>query len=116
MNVETLRDFCLSKTGASESLPFDESTLVFKVGGKMFALLSLDEDLSMNLKCDPEKAIELREQYDAIIPGYHMNKQHWNTVIMDGSLPSKLILGLIDHSYDLIVESLPRKEKEKLKK
>jgi predicted DNA-binding protein (MmcQ/YjbR family) len=114
MNVETLREYCLSKPGVEESLPFDESTLVFKVGGKMFALFSLDDELSINLKCDPERAIELRENHSAIIPGYHMNKKHWNTLMIDGSLPDKLIFELIDHSYNLVFNSLPAKVRQSL--
>ncbi|NJK97634.1 MAG: MmcQ/YjbR family DNA-binding protein [Bacteroidales bacterium] len=102
MNFETIRSYCLSKKGAVEDLPFDEFTLVYKVGNKMFALSSLTGELSINLKCDPEKALELREQYPAVQPGYHMNKDHWNTVYIDGSIASNLIFQWIDHSYDLV--------------
>ena len=109
MNVEEIRIYCLGKKAVTESFPFDDTTLVFKVGGKMFALLSLDEDHAINLKCDPEQAIELREQYDAVLPGYHMNKVHWNTIVLDGSVPDPLIREWIDHSYTLILESLPAK-------
>jgi predicted DNA-binding protein (MmcQ/YjbR family) len=113
MNVEDIREYCLSKRGVTESTPFDDVTLVFKVADKMFALLPLDEtDLSINLKCDPELAISLREQYPCIKPGYHMNKTHWNTVMIDGSLSKEQILEMIDHSYDLIVSSLSKKQKE----
>ena len=91
MNIETLREYCISKKGVSESFPFDKVTLVFKVMNKMFALTSLDGALSINLKCDPEKAIKLRQEYDAVIPGYHMNKKHWNTIAIDGSIPAKQI-------------------------
>jgi predicted DNA-binding protein (MmcQ/YjbR family) len=113
MNVEEVRDYCLLKKGVTESTPFDDVTLVFKVADKMFALLPLDEtDLSINLKCDPELAISLREQYPCIKPGYHMNKTHWNTVMIDGSLSKEQILEMIDHSYDLIVSSLSKKQKE----
>lgn len=109
MSPETIRSYCLAKKGTSECMPFDEETLVFKVCGKMFALLSLDEPTGLNLKCNPERAIELREQYTAITPGYHMNKSLWNTVLLDGSLGSKLIFELIDHSYNEVVAKLPLK-------
>lgn len=102
----------LSKPGAEETTPFGPDTLVYKVGGKMFALTSPDDfPSSVNLKCDPERSIELREEYDAIAPGYHMNKKHWNTVTLDGSVPSKLVRELIDHSYDLVAASLPLKNR-----
>ena len=106
MNIEEFREYCMSKPGVTEEFPFDEVTLVFKVAGKVFVLTNLDGDWSLNLKCDPERAIELREEYPAIQPGYHMNKVHWNTVMMDGSLSQKLILELIDHSYQLVVDKL----------
>ncbi|OAB79911.1 MmcQ/YjbR family DNA-binding protein [Cochleicola gelatinilyticus] len=110
MNVEEFRSYCMAKKGVTESFPFDNSTLVFKVMNKMFALCSLEKHpSSANLKCDPERALELREEYDGIItPGYHMNKQHWNTVVLEG-IPKKLVLELIDHSYDLIVKGLTKK-------
>jgi len=108
MNIEEFREYCMAKPGVTEEFPFDEVTLVFKVAGKVFVLTNLDGDWSLNLKCDPERAIELREQYPAIQPGYHMNKVHWNTVMMDGSLSQKLILELIDHSYQLVVAKLPK--------
>lgn len=111
MNIEELREYCISKKGVTECFPFDEVTLVFKVGGKMFALTNLDGDPTVNLKCDPERAVELREQYSSIIPGYHMNKLHWNTVCLDGTLPEKLIVELIDMSYQLVLESLPKAKK-----
>ncbi len=115
MNVEDIREYCLSKRGVTESTPFDDVTLVFKVADKMFALLPLDEtDLSINLKCDPELAISLREQYPCIKPGYHMNKTHWNTVMIDGSLSKEQILEMVDQSYDLIVSSLSKKNRETL--
>lgn len=114
MNIETLRNYCLSKKGATEEFPFGENTLVFKVSNKMFALTGLDAELSINLKCDPEKAIELREQYPAVQPGYHMNKQHWNTVFIDGTVSQTLIFQWIDHSYDLVFNKLPAKEKDKI--
>jgi predicted DNA-binding protein (MmcQ/YjbR family) len=102
MNIETLREYCISKKGARESFPFGEDTLVFKVNEKIFALVNLDGDLSINLKCDPVLAIELREKYAAVNGGYHMNKKHWNTVCLDGSIPDKEVLSWIDHSYNLI--------------
>lgn len=112
MNVEELREYCISKKGVSEGFPFDEVTLVFKVGGKMFALTNLDGEPSVNLKCDPERAIELREQFSSIIPGYHMNKVHWNTIFMDGAISDKLLKELVDHSYLLILDSLPKAKRE----
>ena len=114
MNIEEFRTYCLAKKGTSESLPFDDTTLVFKVLDKMFSLGNLEGPLSINLKCDPEKAIELREQYEGINPGYHMNKRHWNTVEMDGSVPLKLIKEMIDDSYDLVASKLTKKQKEEL--
>ncbi len=111
MNIEEFRDYCMAKAGVTEEFPFDETTLVFKVMGKMFALTNLEGEWNMALKCDPDRAIELREQFPAIRPGYHMSKIHWNTVMMDGSLPQKLILELIDHSYQLVVDKLPNKLK-----
>lgn len=114
MDIETFRLYCLAKPGVSEHLPFDDRTLVFKVGGKMFALCDLESFDSVNLKCDPERAVELREQYDAVTPGYHMNKTHWNTVKVDGDINGRMLQELIDHSYELIVSSLPKREREKL--
>jgi predicted DNA-binding protein (MmcQ/YjbR family) len=102
MNIESLRQYCVKKQGVTESFPFGEDTLVFKVSGKIFALVNLNGELSINLKCDPVTAIELRERYSAVTPGYHMNKQHWNTILLDGSVPDKDIQTWIDHSYDLI--------------
>jgi predicted DNA-binding protein (MmcQ/YjbR family) len=93
----------LSKPGAEETTPFGPDTLVYKVGGKMFALTTPDEyPARLNLKCDPERAIALRDEYESIIPGYHMNKRHWNTLVLDGGVPSRLVLELIDHSYELV--------------
>lgn len=117
MNIEAFREYCLSKKGVSESFPFDEETLVFKVMGKMFALTGLDENpAKVNLKCDPERAIELREAYpDLINPGYHMSKIHWNTVQIEGDLPHQLVVELIDHSYDLVVKGLTKKLQAALK-
>jgi len=102
MNIETIRDYCISKKEVTEGFPFGDDTLVFKKRGKIFALANLDGDLSLNLKCDPDYAIELREKYPAVTPGYHMNKKHWNTVNIDGSVPDKEIFSWIDHSYNLI--------------
>jgi predicted DNA-binding protein (MmcQ/YjbR family) len=115
MNIETLQEYCLSKKAVTEDFPFGETTLVFRVKGKIFLLVALDADpLQFNAKCDPEKAIELREEYDAIKPGYHMNKKHWNTIIVDGSISTKLLKEMIDDSYDLIVQSLPKRSREEL--
>lgn len=114
MTNEDIRVYCLSKPCVTEDLPFDDVTLVFKVCGKIFVLLSLDDKPGINLKCDPERAIELREQYNAITPGYHMNKKHWNTIIPDGSISKDLLYELIDHSYMLVAMSLPRIEKAKI--
>lgn len=116
MNIEEFREYCISKAGVTEEFPFDEVTLVFKVMGKMFALTNLDGEWSLALKCDPQRAIDLREQFPAIQPGYHMSKVHWNTVMMDGSLPQKLVLEMIDHSYELVVSKLPGKLKNELKR
>jgi predicted DNA-binding protein (MmcQ/YjbR family) len=102
MDIESLREYCISKKGVSESFPFGDDTLVFKFSGKIFALVNLDGNLSINLKCDPGLAIELRERYSSVTPGYHMNKKHWNTVILDGTVPDKEVFSWIDNSYDLI--------------
>jgi predicted DNA-binding protein (MmcQ/YjbR family) len=117
MDIEALRLCCLSKKAATEGLPFGDTALVFKVVDKMFALTSLDtEGCQVNLKCDPERAIDLREQYpDQIMAGYHMNKKHWNTVICDGNLGDRLIQELIDHSYHLVVKSMPKAAQAALK-
>ncbi|MCW3117584.1 MAG: hypothetical protein JWM28_1666 [Chitinophagaceae bacterium] len=113
MNIETLRTYCIKKNAVTEEFPFGPETLVFKVKGKVFLLTSLDgEGFQFNVKCDPEKAIELRDRYDAVRPGYHMNKKHWNTVIVDGSIPMQLLTEMIDDSYNLVVQSLPKKLKE----
>ena len=114
MNIEEFREYCLKKKGTSEGFPFDEETLVFKVMDKMFALTNIAGEFRINLKCDPEKAIELREQYPAVIPGYHMNKKLWNTVIVDGTVSDKLIYEWIDNSYDLIVAKLTKKKQSEL--
>lgn len=102
MNIETLREYCLSKDAVIESFPFGDDTLVFKVNGRIFVLANLEGDLTINLKCDPTVAIELRERYASVIPGYHMNKKHWNTILADGSIPDKEILSWIDNSYNLV--------------
>ena len=117
MHIEDFRTFCLSKKGVNESFPFDEHTLVFKVMGKIFAICGLERIPSqVNLKCDPDRSVELRTQYDGlIIPGWHMSKLHWNMVILESNLPPKLITELIDHSYDLVVSGLTKKLKEELK-
>ena len=115
MNVEQYRNFCLELPGVTEGFPFDSETLVFKVMGKMFALTSIDKFEFVNLKCDPERTALLREQYEEIKPGWHMNKVHWNSVYVNGGLDDKLIVELITHSYELVAKSLPKKEKEKLK-
>jgi predicted DNA-binding protein (MmcQ/YjbR family) len=109
MDIEKLRGYCLSKKNATEDFPFDESTLAFRIGGKMFCITDLDNPESINLKCDPEKAVELREEFEEIIPGFHMNKKHWNTVNIIGTLKDDLIFEMIDHSYDLVVNTLPKK-------
>lgn len=105
----------LAKHGAEESSPFGPEVLVYKVGGKMFATASPDEfPARINLKCDPERSLELRDAYQSVLPGYHMNKRHWNTLVLDGSLPVALVNELIDHSYDLVVASLPKKTRSLL--
>jgi len=114
MNVEEIREYCITKKAVTESFPFNETTLVFKVMNKIFCLLSLD-DIRVALKNDPEKNIELRAHYSSIIPGYHLNKQHWNTIELDGTVPTKLLVEMIDESYDLILKSLPKKTQEEYK-
>ena len=115
MNLELLDQYLLSKKETISGYPFDESTLVFKVINKMFALIAEDETpLRINLKCDPDEAQILRGMHKSIMPGYHMNKEHWNTVILDGSLPDELIYKLIDDSYDLVVKGLKKADRERL--
>jgi predicted DNA-binding protein (MmcQ/YjbR family) len=114
LNIEELRDYCLQKHGVTEGFPFGEDTLVFKIGGKMFLVTGLDDGKHFNAKCDPELAVELREQHDEVKPGYHMNKTHWNTVYMDGSLSVKQLHEMVDHSYNLVFNSLPKKIQEEL--
>jgi len=109
MNIEDFREYCLTKPDATEGSPFGDDTLVFKVGGKMFALASLDDvPARVNLKCDPEHALDLRDRYEAVQPGYHMNKKHWNTIELGGGIPEAELRGMIDHSYDLVVARLPK--------
>lgn len=112
MNIETIRDYCLSKPMAEETLPFGPDTLVYKYNGKIFLLMGIDSvPVSFNVKCDPSLAEQLREEYECVQPGYHMNKKHWNTVIVDGSVPAKKLREWIDMSYDLIANSSSRKKK-----
>lgn len=114
MHIESLREYCLSKTGTMEELPFGPDTLVFKVNNKIYLLVGLNnESLRFNIKCDPAKAIELREEHPSVLPGFHMNKAHWNTIVADGSVPDKLLKEWIDHSYDLVSGKTksPRKKK-----
>ncbi len=111
MNIEDIREYCMAKDAVEEGFPFGEDTLVFKVNGKMFLLVSLSSNpLQFNAKCDPERAAELREQYDCIIPGYHMNKRHWNTIITDNTLTKKQLKELIDHSYELVYKTKKNKK------
>ncbi len=115
MNFDTFYTHCMSKPGVEETFPFDKNTLVMKVKGKMFALTGIDnEHFKVNLKCDPDRSIELREAYEEVQPGYHMSKKHWNTVDGEGDLPDELFLQLIDHSYDLVVSKLPKKIREEM--
>jgi predicted DNA-binding protein (MmcQ/YjbR family) len=117
MNIETFREYCLSKPSATEDTPFGPDNIVFKVDGKMFALAALDEVPSaVNLKCDPDLALELRDRYAQVRPGYHMNKKHWNTIELDGVIPEGEIRKMVDHSYDLVVQSLPKLRRVKLLK
>jgi predicted DNA-binding protein (MmcQ/YjbR family) len=109
MTLPFLREYCLAKPGSTEDTPFDANTLCFRVCGKIYALVDMDRFESINLKCDPERAVELREQYEGISPGYHMNKKHWNTVKLGGSVPDPVLLQLVDHSYQLVLNSLPKR-------
>jgi len=116
MDIETYRNYCLAKKGVEETFPFDEVTLVFKVMGKMFALTGLQKEIfEVNLKCDPERALELREEYAQIRAGFHMSKKHWNTIAFEEGLPDSLLYELIDHSYDLVVAKLKKADKAFLK-
>jgi predicted DNA-binding protein (MmcQ/YjbR family) len=116
LNLENFRTYCLAKKGVTEEMPFGEETLVYKVVGKMFALTNLTDFSSINLKADPEKAVEQRERYSAVTPGYHMNKKHWNTITLDGSLSDKMIKSWVDDSYDLVVAGLTKKLRTALEK
>jgi len=115
MNIESLREYCLSKPGVTETLPFGPDTLVFKVMDKMFLLTGLDNPESFNVKCDPERAVQLREEYSEVLPGYHMNKTHWNTVLIKGRLTEAQLKGMIDDSYELVVASLPKNKQAQLR-
>ncbi len=109
MDLSVLYEYCTAKKQVTEGFPFGEGVLVLRVAGKMFALISLDDNpLRINLKCDPERAVELRDQYEVILPGYHMNKKHWNTVVLDGTLSDVFVFELVDHSYDSMVATLPK--------
>ncbi|MGM0477741.1 MAG: MmcQ/YjbR family DNA-binding protein [Bacteroidota bacterium] len=112
MDVVHFREYCLEKAHVNESFPFNEHTLVFKVAGKMFALLDLEEGQSANLKCDPERAIELREHYEGVHPGYHMSKKHWNTVYLNSDVGTELLLQLIDHSYESVIQTFSKKKQK----
>jgi predicted DNA-binding protein (MmcQ/YjbR family) len=114
MDLEIIRNTCLKKKGVTEEFPFGENTPVYKVMGKMFLLASLSYPIRINIKCDPEKAVELRERYSSVIPGYHMNKTHWNTVMLDGSVSDKEMLKWIDDSYSLVVKGLKKNLQKKL--
>ncbi len=114
MNIEEFRDYCIAKPGVTEGFPFGEDTLVFKVMDKMFALTDVELFKSVNLKCEPELAVKLRESFPAVQPGYHMNKKHWNTIEMDGSVSNEQVRKWVDHSYDLVVAGLPKKVREEL--
>ncbi|WBX70687.1 MmcQ/YjbR family DNA-binding protein [Tenacibaculum retecalamus] len=119
MHIEQLRDYCITKKGVTEHFPFDDVTLVFKVMNKMFALSGLDTwekgEAKINLKCNPERALELRAEYESINPGWHMNKKHWNTITLNNDVSDELAFQLIDHSYDLIVSGLTKKLRKELK-
>lgn len=109
MNIETLREYCLSKPDVEEGFPFGPETLVMKVQGKIFLITGLDSpDLRFNVKCDPDKAIELREEFPCVLPGYHMNKKHWNTIVVDGSVSAKQLKEWIDDSYELVKSSIKK--------
>lgn len=112
MNVESVREYCMNKHHVTEGFPFGDNTLVFKVANKMFALLNLSDNPSLNLKCDPDEAIKLREHHNSVLPGYHMNKRLWNTIVLDDTISDKLISSWIDDSYELIVLGLPKKVKD----
>lgn len=116
MDSELFREYCLSKRGTTEDMPFGEDVLVFRVRGKMFGLVALDEvPPRVNLKCDPDLALELRDRYEQVTPGYHMNKKHWNTVEIDSGIPDAELRKMIDHSYELVTKNLPKAKRRKLK-
>ena len=114
MNIEEVREYALSLKGTSEDMPFGPDTLVLRVMGKIFMLMNLEGEFRINLKCDPEKAIELRETYSFVIPGFHMNKKHWNTILAEESIPNQLLCELIDHSYEMVAKGLTQKQKKEL--
>jgi len=114
MNVEYIREYCLKFKACTEGFPFDETTLVMKVAGKMFALINLDENPSVNLKCDPEEALKLREEFESVKPGYHMNKKYWNTIELNGTVPDDRLKSWIKNSYNLVVAKLPKVVREEL--
>ncbi|PHR49096.1 MAG: MmcQ-like protein [Fluviicola sp.] len=114
MDVVAFREYCLSKPNVTESLPFDENTLVFKLNNKMFALIDIEPGESCNLKCDPERSLELRSQYQAVHPGYHMNKKHWNTIMLQSDVDDRLMKELIDHSYQLVFNNFSKKIQKEL--
>jgi len=117
MYIDQLKNYCIVKKGVEECFPFDEETLVFKVMGKMFLLVGIDsKPVEFNVKCDPELAIQIREKYDCVQPGFHMSKTHWNTVVCDGSVPKKTLKEWIDHSYDEVVKGLTKKLKAELER
>ena len=118
MDIDSIRDYCLGKDGnVGEDMPFGEDTLVFRVDGKIFLLMRLmTRPLAINLKCDPQKAMELRERYESVLPGYHMNKKYWNTVVLDGRIPAKEIFAMIDHSYDEVVKGVKKKTTKRTRK
>ena len=116
MNIEEFRNYCLGKKAVTEELPFDETTLVYKVLGKMFALTDTEDEFKIALKCNPEKALALREQYPkTVFPGYYLNKKHWNTIVVDGSIPDSMLYSWIDDSYELVIKKLPKIKQAELK-
>jgi predicted DNA-binding protein (MmcQ/YjbR family) len=116
MDLEKLREYCLKKKSVTEDFPFGETTLCFKVGGKIFAITGMGKPLEVNLKCEPELALELRERYEDVTPGYHMNKKHWNTVCFEGRIPDRELKKMLDHSYKQVVKGLKKSEREKLER
>lgn len=116
MELQSVIDYCFSKKTITQEFPFDDSTMVFKVAGKMFTLINLKAPFSINLKCDPEYAIALRQTYTGVIPGYYMNKKHWNTILLESDVPAKNLLELIDHSYELVISKLPKAIRDTLLK